>query len=386
MRESPVKIKVAFSVTNCICNDQRVMKIASVVSNLGCDIIIVGRRMEECCGKETVPFTTKRFRMIFKKGFLFYKFYNIRLFLFLLFHEEDLLVSNDLDTLLPNFLTSRLKKIPIVYDSHEYFTGVPEIQNRSLVKWVWKSIERSVFPHLKYVMTVSDSIAELYEKEYSKRPLTVRNCSAKLIDNSRYSKIEMGIDPGHLLLILQGAGINIDRGGAELIDAVNDTENVSLLVVGSGDLLPELKNKVSALNLTGRVKFVPKLPWEGLMKYTRSADAGISIDRNTNLNYKLSLPNKLFDYINAGIPVIASDLHEIKKILIEYDCGIIIPEVNPPEISSAIKKLRDDPRLLALLKQNALVASQSINWENESLKVRAFYEAVLEDCHLPPAH
>lgn len=362
------------------------MKIASVVSNLGCDIIIVGRRMEECCGKETVPFTTKRFRMIFKKGFLFYKFYNIRLFLFLLFHEEDLLVSNDLDTLLPNFLTSRLKKIPIVYDSHEYFTGVPEIQNRSLVKWVWKSIERSVFPHLKYVMTVSDSIAELYEKEYSKRPLTVRNCSAKLIDNSRYSKIEMGIDPGHLLLILQGAGINIDRGGAELIDAVNDTENVSLLVVGSGDLLPELKNKVSALNLTGRVKFVPKLPWEGLMKYTRSADAGISIDRNTNLNYKLSLPNKLFDYINAGIPVIASDLHEIKKILIEYDCGIIIPEVNPPEISSAIKKLRDDPRLLALLKQNALVASQSINWENESLKVRAFYEAVLEDCHLPPAH
>lgn len=386
MRESPVKIKVAFSVTNCICNDQRVMKIASVVSNLGCDIIIVGRRMEECCGKETVPFTTKRFRMIFKKGFLFYKFYNIRLFLFLLFHEADLLVSNDLDTLLPNFLTSRLKKIPIVYDSHEYFTGVPEIQNRSLVKWVWKSIERSVFPHLKYVMTVSDSIAELYEKEYSKRPLTVRNCSAKLIDNSRYSKIEMGIDPGHLLLILQGAGINIDRGGAELIDAVNDTENVSLLVVGSGDLLPELKNKVSALNLTGRVKFVPKLPWEGLMKYTRSADAGISIDRNTNLNYKLSLPNKLFDYINAGIPVIASDLHEIKKILIEYDCGIIIPEVNPPEISSAIKKLRDDPRLLALLKQNALVASQSINWENESLKVRAFYEAVLEDCHLPPAH
>ena len=104
--------------------------------------------------------------MIFKRGFLFYKFFNIRLFFFLLFHKYDLLVSNDLDTLLPNFLVSKLKGLPLVYDSHEYFTGVPEIQNRPFVKWVWKSIEKLYFPGLKNVMTVSESIASQYEKEY----------------------------------------------------------------------------------------------------------------------------------------------------------------------------------------------------------------------------
>ena len=120
------KIKVAFSVTNCICHDQRVMKIARSVSNLGCDIIIIGRRSGECCSSGSVPFKTKRFRMIFHKGFLFYKFFNIRLFIYLLFHKHDLLVSNDLDTLLPNYLVSKIKALPLVFDSHEYFTGVPD--------------------------------------------------------------------------------------------------------------------------------------------------------------------------------------------------------------------------------------------------------------------
>lgn len=374
----PYKIRVAFSVTNCICHDQRVMKIATEINSFGCDTLIIGRRMGECCEKDIVPFRVKRFRMFFKKGFLFYKFYNLRLFFFLLFHKNDLLVANDLDTLLPNFLISRLKRLPLVYDSHEYFTGVPAIQNRPLVKWVWKTIERFVFPHLKYIMTVSDSIAKRYESEYSIRPVTIRNFSPNPSERSKYSKSELGINPGNLLLILQGAGINIDRGGEELIEAVNITEGVSLLIVGSGDILQLLKDKVRALDLGDRVKFIPKIPWFELMKYTRSADAGISVDRCTNLNHEFSLPNKVFDYISSGIPVVASDLCEIKKLLVKHNCGIIIPEVSPAEISKAIKKIRDDSSLLDELKQNAIIASKSVNWEVESIKVRAFYKVILE--------
>ena len=179
MPSSPPAIKLVFSVTNCICHDQRVMKIAKTVSSFGCEIIIIGRKSDDCSNCTTIPFKTVRFRMFFKKGFLFYSFFNIRLFLFLLFHKYDVLVSNDLDTLLPNFLVSELKKVPLVYDSHEYFTGVPEIQSRPVVKWVWKSIENYIFPRLRYAMTVSDSIALQYEKEYGLKPVTVRNCSMK---------------------------------------------------------------------------------------------------------------------------------------------------------------------------------------------------------------
>lgn len=374
-------IKVAFAVTNCICNDQRVMKIAGTVSSLGCDIIIIGIKSGDCCNSGSIPFRTKRFRMIFRRGFLFYAFFNIRLFFFLLFHKFELLVSNDLDTLLPNFLVSRLKKLPLVYDSHEYFTGVPEIQNRPFVKWVWKGIEKSIFPLLKHIMTVSDSIANEYDKEYEIRPLTIRNCSVKPAESIPYSHEELGIDPEHLLLILQGTGINADRGGEELIDAVRLAENFSLLIIGSGDLLEGLIEKVSNLGLTGRIKFIPKLPWNMLMRYTRSADAGLTLDKNSNMNYELSLPNKLFDYISAGIPVIGSDITEVAKIISGYRCGIIIPDVNSEEISKAIIKLRDNRSLLSELKRNSIIASESLNWEKESLKVEEFYRLILDKYH-----
>jgi glycosyltransferase involved in cell wall biosynthesis len=373
------KPRVAFSVTNCICNDQRVLKIAGTVSSLGCDINIIGRRSGDCCSTDSVPFRTKRFRMIFKKGFLFYKFFNIRLFIFLLFHQYDLLVSNDLDTLLPNWLVSKLKRLPLVYDSHEYFTGVPEIQNRPFVKWVWKNIERSIFPRLKNVMTVSDSIARQYESEYGFKPLTVKNCSIKTEQIIPFSREQLEINPDHLLLILQGAGINIDRGGEELIDAVCLTDNVSLLVIGSGDHFEFLIEKMSKLGLSGQIKFIKKLEWKELMRYTRSADAGLSLDKNSNMNYVFSLPNKVFDYISAGIPVIATDLPEIAKIVHEYDCGILISEPSPEKISKAIIKLRDNRDLLAELKHNATVASETANWENESLKVIELYISVINN-------
>jgi glycosyltransferase involved in cell wall biosynthesis len=349
---------------------------ASVVQEFGTEITIIGRKKGRCCETDEVPWKTRRFRMIFKKGFLFYKFFNIRLFFYLLFHKFDLLVANDLDTLLPNYLVSLIRGVPVVYDSHEYFTGVPELQNRNFVRWVWKSIERSIYPRLEYLITVSDSIADQYFNEYGKRPVTVRNCSKRSDHILPLTRNELDISPGSLLLILQGTGINIHRGGEELLDAVAKCENVSLLIVGSGDVLDELIKKAAALVYAGKVKFVPKLSWEEMMRYTKAADAGVSLDKNNNMNYRFSLPNKLFDYISAGIPVIAGDLPEVTRIITENTCGIIIPEINPGEISEAIRLLESNRDLLKVLKENARAASETLTWESESLKVRTIYDQV----------
>jgi glycosyltransferase involved in cell wall biosynthesis len=178
-------------------------------------------------------------------------------------------------------------------------------------------------------------------------------------------------------LIFQGAGINRDRGGEELIDAIAITDNVSLLVIGSGDKYEVLIENASKQGLTDRIRFLPKLPWNDLMRYTKAVDAGLSLDKNSNLNYKYSLPNKLFDYISAGIPVLATELPEITKIVTEYKFGILISEPSPGEISKALKVLRDDRQLLSELKRNSALASESINWENESLKVAELYRSIL---------
>jgi glycosyltransferase involved in cell wall biosynthesis len=254
---------------------------------------------------------------------------------------------------------------------------VPEIQNRPFVKWVWTNIEKSIFPKLKYVMTVSDSIAVKYENEYGIKPVTVRNCSMKTDQIIPYSSKELEINENDLLLVLQGTGINIDRGGEELIDAINITENVSLLIIGSGDQIEFLIEKSSKLGLNGRIKFIPKCPWKELIKYTSSADAGLSLDKNSNPNYNFSLPNKLFDYIVAGIPIIATRLPEIEKILTEFKCGILISEPYPELISTAIIHLRDNRLLLMELKKNSICASESLNWETESSKVEELYSLIL---------
>jgi glycosyltransferase involved in cell wall biosynthesis len=383
MPDQQHKPRVIFSVTNCICHDQRVLKMAGVVSNLGAEITIVGRRLDHCCSSGSVPFKTRRFRMIFSKGFLFYKFYNIRLLIYLLFHRADLLVSNDLDTLLPNFLVSKIKRIKLIYDSHEYFTGVPEIQDRPIVKWVWSTIEKSIFPRLEYVVTVSDSIAEQYYKEYGIRPLTVRNCSRRSETISGYSREELGIDHDMLLLILQGGGINIHRGAEELIDSMMRSENAFLFIIGSGDVFGDLRKMVNQAGLSEKVRFFPKMPWDEMMRYTKSADTGLSLDKNTNINYRFSLPNKLFDYISAGIPVIAGDLPEVTRIITEHSCGIIIPEIIPDEICQAIKVLNENRDLLNVLKQNAKDAAEELNWDNESVKVRGFYSMIFETINGP---
>ena len=315
--------------------------------------------------------------MIFRRGFLFYKFFNIRLFFFLLFNNYDLLVSNDLDTLLPNFLASKLKRLPLVYDSHEYFTGVPEIQNRPFVKWVWKSIEKSIFPELKNVMTVSEPIASLYEMMYHVRPQVIRNFSRNAADIISFTHLELEISPADFLVIIQGTGINIDKGAEELIEAINISSGVALLIVGSGDVLPKLRKRVRELKLENQVKFIPQVPWEILMRYTKSADIGMCIEKDTNLNYRFSLPNKLFDYISAGIPVIASNLPETGKIIKENKCGVIINQVTPEDISSAISDLKNNPVLLSELRRNSVSASEKLNWETESEKVKEFYNKIL---------
>lgn len=365
--------RIIVSVINDLATDQRVHKTCLVLTKMGFDIILVGRKLPDSLPMDNRPYAHHRMRLLFTKGPFFYAEFNIRLFIYLLFHRFDLLTSNDLDTLLPNYLASKIKHKPLVYDSHEYFTEVPELVNRPIVQKVWKRIERWIFPQLNDVFTVNKSIAGLFEKEYGIKLHVVRNIPFKRSVKTEKSRADLGLPKDKFMMILQGSGINIHRGSEEMVEAMKYIDGAILLIVGSGDVVESLKEMALHPDIKGKVIFKPRQPYNSLMQYTANADLGLTLDKDTNLNYKFSLPNKIFDYIQAGIPVLASNLPEIRNIIEEYKIGDFLLSHNPLEISKKVKEIMNNKEQLNNWKRNIIFAAESLTWEKESESIKKVY-------------
>ncbi len=367
--------KVIITVISDLVTDQRVHRAALALHQNGYDVVLVGRALKKSLPLEERMYETKRFRLFIDNGPLFYMLYNVRLFFYLLFSKADFYLSNDLDTLLAGFLASKLKNVKLVYDSHEYFTEVPELIARPFVRSVWMHIEKWIFPKLKSVMTVNDSIAEIYTAKYTVQVKTVRNLPL-LPDLSlaQEDKQKWNIPSNAKVFLFQGAGINIDRGAEEAVAAIEKVEGAVLLFIGSGDIIEQLKIKVKKSNMEQKVVFVPKQPFRELIRFTKMADFGLTLDKDTNLNYRFSLPNKIFDYIQAGLPILATDLPEVKKVIQQYNIGRIVSSSDPLILAQAMKEMTQEN--LDQWKKNLNLAAKELCWENEQHKLLELFENV----------
>ena len=368
--------KAIVSVTNDLYTDQRVNKVCVFLMDQGYDVLLVGRIRKSSVPLLERSYQTKRMRLLFETGPLFYASFSIRLFLFLLFRKVDVLVSNDLDTLLPNYLAQKFKrKARLVYDSHEYFTEVPELINRPKVQKFWLKIERKIFPRLKSVYTVNESIAAIYSNLYSKEIKVVRNISPLWSAINLQTKQELGIPENSHLIILQGAGINIDRGAEEAVEAMCQIDAV-LLIVGDGDVVEILKRKVKKLELTKKVLFFGKKPYHVMMNFTHFADIGLTLDKPSNLNYKLSLPNKVFDYMHTYTAVVATNIKEVAQVVTKNEIGTIVMDFTVNNLAESINSILNDQQLLAQYKENCKAAALTENWQRETKILQEIYPKV----------
>lgn len=368
--------RVVVSVTNDLVTDNRVDKVCTFLVSQGYEVLLVGRKRRKSPEMPRRDYATKRMRLLFEKGPFFYAEYNFRLFWLLLFRKANVLVSNDLDTLLANYLTHKLKGGKLVYDSHEFYTEVPELVSRPRVRRIWLSIEKWIFPKLKLVYTVNESIADAYNERYGLLPKVVRNISPKYVGKDPSSKKELGIPENKKLIILQGAGINIHRGAEEAVEAMRKVDNALLLIVGDGDVIPQLKETVEKENLSDKVLFFGRRPYLEMMQFTAHSDLGLTLDKDNNLNYKFSLPNKVFDYIHAGTPIVCTDLVEVAKVVRRNDVGVVLNEFTVDHLADALNTLLKDEKELSRFKENCRLAAEKENWEKECEVLNSIYPKI----------
>jgi glycosyltransferase involved in cell wall biosynthesis len=367
-----VMARMILSVTNDLVTDQRVHRVAATLSSKGAKVTLVGRIL-----KNSLPvkrdYKTYRMRLLFTKGPLFYAEYNIRLFLYLLFSKVNVLVANDLDTLPANYLVSVLRKKTLVYDAHELFSEIPELVERNFVKSFWLRLEKWVIPKVKFSYTVCQSIANLFKMEYGINTQVVRNIPVRLVKidkNNPYPGL-----PLSEFILYQGS-VNKGRGLELLIDAFEYVHQLKCVIVGDGDIMHEINERILNKNLKDKVILLGKLPFEDLKRVTPHAAIGISIEEYQGLNYYYALPNKLFDYIQSEIPVLVSDFPEMRQIVVNYEVGEIVISRNSTDLARQIE-LMVQKRKDGCWKKSLEIAAKKLCWENEEQELMRIYNKFL---------
>jgi glycosyltransferase involved in cell wall biosynthesis len=355
--------KVILAVTNDMLTDQRVDRIARTLVQAGLDVTVVGRLRPNSILLDVRPYQVVRLKLLFDKGMMFYASYNVRLFFYLLFHRTNGITANDLDTLVACRLAAWLKRIPIIYDSHEYFTEVPELVQRPRVKRCWAFLENIFIQRINCASTVCQSIANVYQQKYGITMSVIRNVPY-FKKPYQAETVDVQLPENKKIIIYQGA-LNLGRGIEKAILATKFSDKIFLVIAGDGDITQQLKALVADNNLIDRVLFTGRIPLIQLNSITQKADLGISLEENLGLNYYFSLPNKLFDYIQNNIPVICSNFPETSAIIQKYNIGLNTNESDPEKLARIFESVLLNDELYRNMKQNLQVAANELNWEKE---------------------
>jgi glycosyltransferase involved in cell wall biosynthesis len=384
--------RVIVSVISDLVTDQRVHKVCRTLQENGYTVSLVGARRKSSLPLNPRIYAASRIRMLFQKKVFFYGEFNLRLFARLLFAKADILLGNDLDVMPAVWLAGWIRRKPVIYDTHEYYMGMPELKGRPGVKKVWQGVESFIFPRLRYIYTICDSFCELYKKDYNKDLRAVRN--VPYLDPGGMGgqperaipdlppEIERHLPPKEKhFLLFQGAGINPERGVEELVLSMQylDPARFHLLIIGGGDIFDTIQKLVADRGLSDRITLLPKVPFEILRQITRRADLGLSLDKPTNINHIYGLPNKIFDYLHSGVPVLVSRLVELEKIVHKYQVGAFIENHEPAHIATRIQEIFNNTGQMEMWKKNTENVRRELNWEKEGRIVIEIFKQVEQE-------
>lgn len=306
--------RIYMAVTNDLVTDQRADRACRALTDAGCVVTLVGRRLPESRQAGERPYRTRRMRLLFRRSAFFYAEYNLRLFALLMRVPADVIYANDTDTLAACAWAARLRRKKLVFDAHELFPEVPELVERPRVRAVWQWIERRCLPRADVAITVCQSVADEYRRRYGTEMSVVRNMPCR--------RPAPDVAPDSRLLLYQGA-VNEGRGVRELIDTMQHLESCRLAVAGDGDLLAALRGYAAGLPWGSRIEFLGRTTPDELHRLTPAAALGFCLLEDRGLNYRYALPNRLGDFAQARVPIYATAFPEIARIIEDYGTGTL---------------------------------------------------------------
>ncbi|MDX1438693.1 MAG: glycosyltransferase [Rubricoccaceae bacterium] len=293
--------------------------------------------------------------------------------------DADVYMASDLFVLPALAVHAGRKKARLVFDSRELYSHLDSHRSRPLVRAFWRFVERRYIKETDLVLTVNQSIAEQLAHLYRIRPpVVVRNIPpSQQIPTTKRLRERLGIDTITRIALYQG-GLRRGRGIEVLIRAARQIPEAAFVVVGSGPLLNELRHLSSDAS---NVHFIPHIAPFELLSFTASADLGIHLMEDTCLNHRLALPNKIFEYLMAGLPVVASDLPEIAKVVKGFDTGLVVDPTNPNSVVEAIRTALFDDSARKTWTNNIPSVFEEYSWENDRELFLQRIRGILHDKH-----
>ena len=360
--------RLYFTVTNDLSYDQRMIRICTSLAVAGYKVTLVGRKLHESPPLLEQPFAQKRISCFFRRGKAFYAEYAARLLIYLLFKKMDLICAIDLDTILPCYYASRLKKIKRVYDAHELFCEMKEVVTRPSVYKKWKRIERSTVPKFIKGYTVNQPIADEFNRMYGVEYAVIRN-----VPVLRPLQIP---NKNEKYIIYQGA-VNEGRSFETLIPAMKDVHS-KLIIAGNGNFFLQAQELVRKNQLADKISFTGRIPPGELFELTQKAWLGVTLFENKGLSNYLSLANRFFDYMNAGIPQLCVNYPAYQEINKTYKFAVLIDDLTPKSIAEKLNQMLEDQTLYRQLQENCMKAREELNWQREEKKLIEFYLSIWE--------
>ncbi len=359
------------AVTNDLVTDRRVDHHCRTLTEAGYDVVLIGRELDDNTSLER-PYPTLRMQLHHRRGWRFYAEYNMQLAALLRDMDIDTVWANDLDTLPACWLTARRQRCRLVLDCHELFPEVPEIRHKPLVKAVWQTVER-LMPYCDGLLTVCQSIADYYKEKYDVEMAVVRNLPSGewRVESGEHSRCGSQLST----LLYQGA-VNVGRGVDWAIDALEWLPDCHLVVAGGGDLLEEMQAYAASKPWADRITFTGRLEPERLEALTAQASVGLVMLEDLCLSYHYALPNRIGDFVQAGVPMVVSDLPEMARVVRKYGVGEVIESgelrvesgertTNALALAEAVK------RVLARewIDNDFAEARQDMDWNKEKMKL-----------------